>query len=134
MKVLTIGKLARLAGVGIETIRFYERIGLIEKPPRSEGGYRLYPEEAVSRLRFIRRAKELGFTLNEIRELLSLRLDGRSRCEDVRRQAEMKIAEIREKIRTLERMESALSRLVASCEAERPTNTCPILEAMEGEE
>ncbi len=85
MKPLTTGKVARHAGVGVETIRFYEREGLIDKPPRREYGYRQYPQETISRVRFIRRAKKLGVTLKEIKELLSLRASPRSRYADVRR-------------------------------------------------
>ena len=138
MKPLTIGKVARLAEVGVETIRFYEREGLIAEPPRREAGYRQsgyrqYPEETIARLRFIRRAKELGFTLREIKDLLSLRIDAGTKCDAVRGQAETKIAEIRDKVRTLQRMEQALTRLVADCRKRSPTKGCPILEAMEQE-
>ena len=85
MKSLTIGKLARASRVNIETIRFYERKGLLPNPPRSEAGYRLFPEETLERVRFIRNAKELGFSLKEISELLSLRLGPKSTCADVQR-------------------------------------------------
>jgi len=84
MGTLTIGKAARYAGVGIETIRFYERRGLIKQPPRREFGYRQYPESVVLRLRFIKRAKELGFSLIEIKELLFLRLDSKATCGDIK--------------------------------------------------
>lgn len=87
MESLTIGKVARLAEVGVETIRFYEREGLIEEPSRGESGYRQYPKETIQRLRFIKRAKDLGFTLREIKELLALRLDPGTTCGDVRRRA-----------------------------------------------
>jgi len=97
METLTIGKVARLAGIGVETIRFYEREGLIEEPPRRESGYRQYPEDTVHRLRFIRRAKELGFTLKEIKELLALRIDPETTCEDIRRRANTKINDIEAK-------------------------------------
>ena len=133
-KPLTIGTVARRAGVGVETIRFYERENLIEEPPRRESGYRQYPEETVIRLRFIGRAKELGFSLREIRELLSLRVDPDTSCQDVRRHAEAKIAQIEEKIRTLERMKDVLGRLTDACRDGTPSRGCPILEALEGEE
>ena len=94
MKTLTIGQVAREAGVGVETVRFYEREGLIEEPSRRASGYRQFDEAVVDRLRFIREAKELGFTLNEIKELLSLKLDPASSCGDVKHRAEVKIAEI----------------------------------------
>ncbi len=131
MKPLTIGKVARHAGVGIETIRFYEREGLIDDPPRRESGYRQYGEEAVSRIRFIRRAKELGFALKEIKELLSLRASPRSRCADVRRRAEVKIKDIAQKVRALQRMKKALVKLTAACSGRGPVTECPILEALE---
>ena len=131
MEPLTIGKVARLGGVGVETVRFYEREGLIEEPPRTESGYRQYPQETVSRIRFIRRAKELGFSLREIKELLALRLDPETNCEDIRQRAEAKIADIEEKVRTLRRMKEALAKLTAACIARPSTNECPILEALE---
>lgn len=134
MEPLTIGKVARLAGVGVETIRFYERKGLIEEPPRRPSGYRQYPEETVSRIRFIKRAKELGFTLKEIEELLSLRVDSASTCEDVRRRAEVKITDIKRKIKTLQSMEMALAKLVLACQERSPMSKCPIIEALDRDE
>ncbi len=88
MTVLTIGQLARRADVGVETVRFYQRKGLLAEPDRRPSGYRQYDEAIVDRLRFIKRAKELGFTLNEIKELLSLRLDPSTTCADVKNRAE----------------------------------------------
>lgn len=131
MESLTIGKVARIARVGVETIRFYEREGLIEEPPRRESGYRQYPEETVHRLRFIKRAKELGFTLKEIKELLALRIEPETTCEDVRLRAEAKIVDIEERIRTLQRMKEALTKLTLACRGRGPVSRCPILEAME---
>jgi MerR family transcriptional regulator, copper efflux regulator len=131
MKSLTIGQVAHEAGVGIETVRFYERKGLIEEPTRRASGYRQYGEEVVDRLRFIREAKDLGFTLNEIKELLSLKLDPSSSCAEVKGRAEAKIADIEEKIRTLQRMKRALAKLTKACSGDGPTSKCPILEALE---
>ena len=131
MKPLTIGTVARQAGVGVETIRFYERVGLIEDPPRRESGYRQYPEEAVARVRFVRRAKDLGFTLKEIKELLSLRASPKSRCVDVRMRAEAKIEDIERKVRALQGMKKALVKLTAACRGRGPVTKCPILEALE---
>jgi len=131
MESLTIGKIARLAEVGVETIRFYEREGLIVEPPRRESGYRQYPLETVSRIRFIKRAKNLGFSLKEIRELLCLRLDPETTCEDLRKRAEAKIADIAEKVRALQKMEKALTDLAAACSGRGPASECPILEALE---
>lgn len=136
MKPLTIGAVARLAEVGVETIRFYQREGLIEVPSRRESGYRKYPEETVRRLRFIKRAKELGFALKEIKELLTLRVDlsSSATCNAVRKLAEEKIADVRGKIKTLQRMEGVLVQLVGSCRNRAVTSDCPILEVLQQEE
>ena len=134
MKTLTIGQIARRAGVGVETVRFYERQGLLEEPDRRESGYRQYTEEVVFRLRFIRRAKELGFTLKEIQELVAFRSDPSATRADVRRQAKAKIADIEGKIRDLQRMKEALLKLTASCRGHGPASRCPILEALDGQD
>ena len=131
MTLMTIGKVARFAGVGVETIRFYEREGLIERPARPVSGFRHYPEGAISRIRFVRKAKELGFTLKEIRGLLELRIDPEQSCGDVRAQAETKIADIESKIRTLRRMKKALVKLTAACDGQAQVGECPILVALE---
>ena len=130
MESLTIGKVAGLAGVGVETIRFYEREGLIDEPPRRASGYRQYPMNTADRVRFIKSAKELGFTLKEIRELLTLRAAPRDKCGDVRRRAEQKIQDIDERIDTLCRMRKALAKLIVECEGNRPVTECPILESL----
>jgi MerR family copper efflux transcriptional regulator len=133
MKHLTIGQVARRAGVGIETVRFYERERLLNRPARSpSSGYRLYEEDVIARLLFIMRAKELGFTLSEIREILSLRVDPDTCCEDVKARAETKIAHIEEKIRMLQRMRKALLRLTRECGETGGGADCPILEALDG--
>ncbi len=132
MDALTIGQLAKRAGVGVETLRFYEREGLIAVPRRApSSGYRQYPPEAVRRVRFIRHAKELGFTLKEIGELLRLRVDPDSTCADVRRQAQAKIADIERRIASLEQMKTALGRLAQRCRGRGPTDECPILEELD---
>jgi MerR family transcriptional regulator, copper efflux regulator len=131
MKPLSIGEVARRVGIGVETVRFYERQGLISDPARSLSGYRQYDEETVARLLFIRQAKELGFTLNEIKELLSLRFDPTSSCADVKGRAEAKIADVEEKIRTLQRIKKALVRLTEACSGDGPIDKCPILAAIE---
>lgn len=128
---MTIGQVARECEIGVETVRFYERKGLIPPPPRKGSGYRQFAPDTVQRIHFIQRAKDLGFSLKEIRDLLSLRVDRNTSCGDVKRRAEAKIAEIREKKKTLERMERALSRLTAACRGRGPTGECPILEALE---
>ena len=130
---MTIGQMARSAGASVETIRFYEREGLLEHPARSASGYRNYPPEAVARLRMIRQAKELGFSLNEIKELLALRVAPGKSCSDVRARTERKIADIDQRIAALKRMKAALARLAAACLGRGPTSECPILEALESE-
>lgn len=133
MNSLTIGNVAKITGVGIETVRFYERKGLIPDPPRKESGYRQYPEETVARLRFIKRAKELGFSLKEIKELLSLRASPKAKCEDVRRRSETKLKDIDDRIRSLRAMRRALSKLIAQCTGSAPATECPILESLDKE-
>ncbi len=130
MKALSIGQVARQTGVGVETVRFYERQGLLEKPPRKESGYRQYPPEAILRLRFIKKAKEVGFSLKEIKELLSLRLDATATCEDVKSRAEVKILDIQQKIQALQRMKQTLTDLTAACSEDGPVSECPILQAI----
>ena len=131
MEMLTIGKLAKRADVNIETIRYYERRGLIPKPDRRESGYREYSDEATKRILFIKRAKDLGFSLKEINELLSLRLDPGILCSEVKNRTELKIEDIEGKIKTLQRMKKALVRLTKSCSGFGPVKECPILEALE---
>ena len=133
MDGLTIGKAARLAGVGVETIRYYERRGLIERPPRSRSGsgYRHYTHETVKRIRFIRRAKELGFTLREIEELLALRVASETTCDDIRRRAEAKLCDVEARIASLHKIRSALEELVERCVDVGPASKCPILDVLE---
>ena len=130
---MRIGKLASDAGVGVETVRFYERKGLISQPPKPRnGGFRSYPAETVSRIRFIRQAQELGFSLRETEELLSLRVDPAAGCMDVREQALAKLAQIEGKIVNLERIRLALENLVSACPGKGPLKECAILEFLEG--
>ena len=131
--LLPIGALSKATKVPIETIRYYEREGLIEEPVRGESGYRQYTSEVIARLYFIKRSKELGFTLKEIRELLSLRATENSRCNDVKEQAEAKISNIEEKIASLQRMKKALEKLVVECNGQSPIRECPILESLNSE-
>ncbi len=126
----TIGKLAAHAGVSVETVRYYERRGLI-KQPRVGRGFRRYPPETAQRLGFIRRAKELGFTLNEIAELLLLRVNAKQSCGQVRIAAHAKVAEVEAKIADLQQMKSALERLASRCRGRGPRSECPILESLE---
>jgi Hg(II)-responsive transcriptional regulator len=128
---LTISRLARLGGVNLETIRYYEREGLIPKPPRTRAGYRVFPQDAARRLRFIKRAQELGFSLTEIRDLLSLR--PRSDRPKVRARAQAKITDIDAKIQTLQAMKQVLGTLIDRCEHCGPMGDCPILESLDHE-
>lgn len=125
-KPRTIGKLSGETGIPVETIRFYERTGLIEKPGTTRAGYRIYSREDVVRLRFIRRAKDLGFTLAEIAGLLAL--NHRNDCEEVRKIAEGKLRRIEERIRDLKRLRKALREIVLSCFSKEENRPCPILE------
>lgn len=130
-KPLRTGQVAKAAGVNVETLRFYERRGIIKEPKRRRSGYRDYPPETVQIVRFIKRAQELGFTLDEIEELLALRDDDRRTCGEVRGAAATKIEEIEEKMRRLRAMKRALAMLVDSCVDEASTRECPILEALD---
>jgi MerR family transcriptional regulator, copper efflux regulator len=134
MSGLTIGQVAEQANVHIETLRYYERRGLVARPPRSASNYRLYPEDVVRRVRFIKRAQGLGFSLNDIEELLSLRADPEAGCAEVRACAEAKMKDIDVKIGALTAMKNALSTLVAECSGEGPLSDCPILESLEIQE
>ncbi len=134
MRTLTIGQLAKQAGVGVETVRFYERKALLDRPPRTASGYRQYSQDVVRRIRFIRLAKELGFSLKEVAELLSLRVDPETTCAEVKAQAEDKIADIDAKLHDLQRMKETLVRLVTTCSGRGPISQCPILDALEPHE
>ncbi len=132
MRTMTIGKAAKRAGIGIETVRFYERRGLIHQPPKpAAGGFRDYPPETVSRLRFIREAQELGFPLDEVAELLSLRADPKANCAQVQRRAEVKLAEVERKIEKLQGIGVALGRLIAACPGKGALGACSIIESLE---
>ena len=128
---MTVGQLAEQAGVNIETVRYYERRGLLPEPARTGSGYRRYEPEAVTRLRFIKRAQGLGFTLQDIEELLALRVRHERTCETVGLKTRDKIALVRQKIRELRAIERSLSRLAQTCEARGRTDDCPILHALE---
>jgi len=128
---MRIGEVAKNACVGVETVRFYEQKGLVAQPRRPAGrGYRDYPADAVRRIRFIRSAQHLGFSLNEVAELLDLEAGNAAQCVDVRERAETKRAEVEEKIENLERIKQALDVLIDACPGEGPARTCSILEAI----
>lgn len=125
---ISIGKLAKNSGIGVETIRFYERRGLIPEPPRAPSGYRRYPDEAVKRLRFIRRAKELGFKLDEIITLLALQNGGDA--ADIKTTTQAELAQISARMRDLQNMRDALFELDSRCSEPGPVDGYPIIEAL----
>ena len=137
---MTIGKLAEQCGIGVETVRYYERRGLIAEPERTESGYRRYAREAVDRIRFIVSAKELGFTLNEISELLSIStegagidgtgIEGTFDCESVRSLAVEKRSDVERRIRMLENIRRTLDELIEACERNEATGSCPIIKSL----
>jgi MerR family copper efflux transcriptional regulator len=131
---LTIGAVARRVGVAIDTIRYYEREGLLPEPLRRASGYRSYGEGTITQLRFIRRAKDLGFTLDEIRELLTLSADRQRGVKAVKRRAEKRLAAIEQRIAELQRVRDGLAELVASCPGHGKPEECPILRALSGDE
>lgn len=131
---LKIGEVAEQGRVSLQAIRYYEREGLLPKPPRLSSGYRTFPEGTVQRVRFIKRAQELGFTLSEIRELLMLRVDRKRDRVTVRAIANSKISEIQAKIESLEAIKQALQHLTDRCTGHGPASECPILEALDSEE
>ena len=132
MESIGIGDLARRAGVGIDTVRYYERSGLLKPQARLASGYRRYSDLEVARLRFIRRAQTLGFSLQEVRELLAL-----SAARDVarvKRSAQAKLADVEKRIAELERVRTGLSSLISACPGHGRAADCPILQALGGEE
>lgn len=129
-KHFTIGELAQQAGVGVETIRFYERKGLIEQPRKPMGGFRAYPDNAVTRLNFIHEAQQLGFTLKEIHDLLTLRDIPGTDAAAVRGRATAKLAQLEDKILQLQRMRVTLQDLLSSCPGAGALDECPIVDAL----
>lgn len=130
MEYLSRGRVAREGCVNTETVRYYERHGLLPQAQRLPSGYRAFQSDAVRRIRFIKRAQELGFSLREIKELLSLRAAPKARCAGVRVKAQEKIREIEVKIRALRAMKGALEALVNECDGDRPVSECPILDSL----
>lgn len=131
---MTIGRLAEAAGVSVPTVRYYERRGIVPEPPRTPSGYRQYDEAVVDRIRFIRRAQALGFTLQEIEDLLALRVDDPDACETVEGATRVKLDSIESKIGELERLRAILTRLVHCCEERATTSECPVLAMLEEDE
>ncbi|MBU2855000.1 MerR family transcriptional regulator [Acidithiobacillus ferriphilus] len=128
-----IGEVAKTAGVHVETVRFYERQGLIPQPVKPHLGIRRYPQDTIARIRFIKHAQRLGFTLQEVRELLALRINEAHACDTVHHQAQIKLSSVHEKIQALQRLETVLARLIEGCEKERSGSYhgCPILQSLE---
>ncbi len=133
MNSLKTGEVASQAGVNVETLRFYEREGLLPEPPRRTSGYREYPPDTVQRIRFIQRGKELGFTLREIKGLLELRVDPDTTCVELRDRATEKVADVKQKIADLKAIERALRKLINTCSGSGPVDDCPILKHLERE-
>ena len=131
MKYLKISELAKAAGINTTTVRYYERIGIFPKPDISESGYRQYTENFVKTAKFIKHAKEIGFSLKEISELLLLRVNESKSCNYVKTMAEIKIAGINEKISSLERLKEKLIRLKNQCENKKYKDNCPIIDMLD---
>ncbi len=131
MDRLAIGEVAKQAHVRIETLRYYERIGLVEPPPRNGSNYRMYPHETVRRVKFIKHAQKLGFSLKEITELLALRATPETPCADIRARALAKIDTIEAKLRALHAMKHALTELVVECSGQGAITDCPILASLD---
>lgn len=129
VKPMTIGQVAKLAGVGVETIRFYEREGLLNKPKRKESGYRMFGPDVVSRIQFIKSVKELGFSLREIRELLFLRADSRGTAAEVKRRIDLKIDQIDRRISDLKKVRTALAQISRSA-GKAPLTESPLLDVL----
>ena len=130
MIALSIGQVASAADVNIQTVRYYERRGILVPAGRTPAGYRQYDDDAVARLRFIRHAQELGFSLKEIAELLALRIRDVGACRSVEKKTREKIDDVDRRIRDLRRIKHTLERLAAACQSRRTTDDCPILETL----
>ncbi len=128
-KPLTIGHLADTTGVHVETVRYYQRFGIIKEPTKPVKGYRIYPADTVDRIRFIKRAQQLGFSLREITELLQL---GEGHCDDVRQRAEEKMANIDIQIKDLKKLRHTLETLIKTCQTDNDPARCPIVETLAG--
>ena len=131
MSVYSIGQVAKQSGVSVETVRYYEKEGLLEVPERKESGYRQFKGDAIARLSFIQQAKKLGFSLKDIGELLSIKSDANTVCNDVKQLSQEKLVNIENKIKMLQRMRKSLKKLIDVCPGQAPINDCPILDALQ---
>ena len=128
---MTIGQLAKETGLNVQTLRYYERIGLIDKPATNEAGYRIYPKKAVEVLRFIKHAKEIGFSLKQISEIFSIDNDKNNTCTRVKKLAQEKVAEIDKRIDSLNLIRKELQNLISQCEAKKTNKgDCPMLNVL----
>jgi len=127
LTLLTIGRLAKAAEVNVETIRYYQRVGLVVEPVKPLEGFRVYHDETINRIRFIKRAQKLGFSLQDIAHLLEL---GEGHCDDVREQAEAKLGQIEAQIKDLQAMRKTLKKLVTECSAGNESGSCPIVQSL----
>lgn len=127
------GEVASRAKVNKETVRYYEKRGLIPEPDRRRSGYRIFTQRHIDQIKFIKRAQQLGFTLSEIKELLELRMDEDTTCSEIRDEAQKKYRDVIQKIEDLQRIEATLVDLIDSCADDGPKGKCPILDALEGE-
>lgn len=134
MRKLRIGQLAKAAQVHVQTVRYYERRGLLPDPVRQASGYRLYSQEDVKQLRFIKRAQELGFSLREIKDLLTLRVDSSAVCSDVQRRATVKVQDIEQRIAALQQIKRALIELMSHCAADTVSQECIFLEILDSDD
>lgn len=130
-QTMTRGMIAQRAGIGPETIRYYERIGLLEEPPRNDAGHRVYGLADLNRLLFIKRAQELGFSLEDVRELLELRFQEVPECSHVERRAARRLVDVHQRIRDLQGMEQELRKLIAGCRRNPVKESCPIFDVLE---
>ncbi len=133
MNTMTIGRLAKESGIGIETIRYYERLGVLKPVARKESGYRLFDGDSLKVLNFLKQAQSLGFSLAEIKSLLKLKADKKSRCHEVKVKAELHLKEVDEKIERLTRIKTVLTGLVKQCQDKHTDDGCPILECLNSE-
>jgi MerR family mercuric resistance operon transcriptional regulator len=134
MDSLTVSQVAKQAGINLQTIRYYERQGLLAPRSRTEAGYRIFSPESVRRIRFIKRAQELGFSLHEIKELLALRIDAHTTQADIRKRTQAKIVDVEQKILHLQAIHTSLLRMAEDCSGCGSLKDCPILESLDREE